>query len=416
MTARLRALAALCLGTFLLLSCGGRFQQISSSPPAVRTHRFAALMTTTARAPWVEGNAIRTLENGDSYFPVMLTAIRNARKTITFETFVFKQGTVGGKFSVAFADAARRGVKVHVVLDANGSRWVNDDDVALMRRSGVEFHMFRPFDILRLDRYNYRTHRKIMVVDGSLAFTGGAGYTDVWAGDAQSPHNWRDTQYEVRGPVVRQLQEGFNENWRELTGLELRGPDYFPPLSRAGNHRAHFSLGSPEKSGDTLGSSFLLAINAAQTSILIEHSYFIPHRDLLDALLRARRRGVRVEVIICGEHTDFKVCRVAQRPALLQLNRAGAEIWEYTPTMMHGKLVVVDDHFSAVGSANFDDRSFFINDEANLNVLSGRFAAEQRRMFERDKKNCTLLTPEDLKLRLHQLPAHLGAQAIKSQL
>ena len=399
-----------------LTACTGKFQAVPTSPPAVRTPEFATLMTKVALAPWRGGNSVRTLENGNGYFPPMLSAIRNARKTITFETFVYKRGRVGREFSVAFAEAARRGVKVHVLLDANGSRWVDKDDIALMKAEGVEFFLFRPLRLFKLARYNYRTHRKIMVVDGTLAYTGGAGYTDVWVGNAQSPYNWRDTQYEIRGPVVRQLQEGFTMNWKEVSGHTLRGPDYFPPLSSAGNQLAHFSIGDPDTRGDTLGSSFLLAINAARKSILIEHAYFIPHRHLVDALMRARQRGVHIEIIICGEHTDFKVCRIAQRPALLELTRAAAEIWEYTPTMMHGKLIVVDDHLSIVGSANFDDRSFFLNDEANLHVLSASFAHDQRQMFERDRKHCKLLTTDDLKFHLYQLPLHLGAQAIKGQL
>ena len=229
MTVRLRALTLLFVGSLALVSCG-QFQDVPTSPPGVRTHEFATLMTETARAPWVEGNHIRTLENGDDYFPAMLDAIRGARKSVTFETFVYKQSSIGRKFSTAFTQAARRGVKVHILLDANGSRWVDERDVASMKEAGVEFHLFRPLHPLRLHRYNARTHRKILVVDGSLAYTGGAGYSDLWLGDAQTPQNWRDTQYEIRGPVVRQIQEGFNENWQEVTGHSLRGTDYFPPL------------------------------------------------------------------------------------------------------------------------------------------------------------------------------------------
>ncbi len=400
----------------VLNSCSGQFQEVPTSPAEVRSAEFAALMSHTARASWIGGNHVTTLENGNGYFPPMLEAIQNAKKTITFETFVYKQGRVGREFSVAFAEAARRGVKVHLLLDANGSRWVDKNDIALMKSEGVEFHLYRQFNLLKPGAYNYRTHRKIMVVDGSVAYTGGAGYTDVWIGNAHTHKHWRDTQYEIRGPVVRQLQEGFMENWKEVTGQSLTGPTYFPPLKPVGHMNAQFSLGAPEDRGDTLGSSFLLAINAARKSILIEHAYFIPHRDLLDALLRALERGVRVEIIVCGEHTDFAVCRLAQRPALLKLHRAGAEISEYATTMMHGKLLVVDDYFSAVGSANFDDRSFFLNDEANLHLLDTKFAQDQRAMFERDKKQSVRLTKDNLRLRLHQLPLQLGAQAIKSQL
>lgn len=411
-----RARLAFLLCALVISSCAGRFQDVPANPPPVTTSEFAALLSTTARAPWTKRNRIKTFENGDGYFPPMLEAIEAAEKTITFETFVFKQGVVGRRFSLAFAAAARRGVEVRIVLDANGSRWVNEDDVATMRRAGVELHFYRPFRPLAPQRYNARTHRKTMVVDGRIAYTGGAGYTDLWTGDAHSPQHWRDTQYEIRGPVVRQIQEGFNENWQEVAGYSVAGPRYFPSLSPVGDTIAHFSLGSPGRRADTLGSSLLLAINAAQQSILIEHAYFIPHADLLDALVRARRQGVSIDIIVCGEHTDFPVCRIAQRPALRELRRAGVRIWEYHSTMLHGKLVVIDDYLAVVGSANFDDRSFFINDEANLHVLSHSFAQDQRRMFERDLRQSILLAPADLRLPFHELPAHLGAQLIKSQL
>ena len=406
-----------CLGSAVLLlaSCSS-FQDVPRSPPEVHSTDFQELLAQTARAGWLPGNRITTLVNGDAFFPPMLEAIRSARKTITFETFVYKAGRIGRQFSVAFAEAARRGVEVHVLLDANGSRGADPSDIAMMKETGVHLHLYRPFNALHPLAYNHRTHRKIMVVDGHLAYTGGAGYTDIWIGNAQSSNHWRDTQYEIRGPVVRQLQQGFMENWLEVTGKPLTGPAYFPPLSRAGPSNAQFSLGSPDRRGDTLGSSILLSINAARKSILIAHGYFIPNRELVEALLRARHRGVRIEIIVCGEHTDFPICRLAQRPALRKLHRAGVRIWEYTTTMMHGKLLVVDDHLSVVGSANFDDRSFFINDEANLHVLDPRFAREQAIMFEHDKQHCRPLTDPDLRLRPDQLPAQLATSAIRSQL
>lgn len=405
------------LGALLLLlnSCG-RFQDLPDHPAPVDSTQFAELLSRTAKAPWTEGNAIRTLVNGDEFFPAMLHAIRNARSSVTFETFVFKQGAVGRDFTVALSNAASRGVRVHVILDSNGSQWVDEVDVGLLRSQGVELHFFRPFSILRPLAYNTRTHRKTLVIDGKIAFTGGAGFTDRWLGNAQSPRNWRDTQYEVRGPVVRQFQHSFNDNWNELTGETLSGPAYFPELPSVGSLTVHLSVGAPDERGDTIGSSYLLAIRAARKAIRIAHSYFIPHRILVDALLAARKRGVSVEIIICGDHTDFPLGQIAQRPALRKLAEAGAEILEYEPTMMHAKLVMVDDHFVSVGSANFDDRSFFINDEANLHVLDDSFALQHSRIFDEDKKHCRRLESEDLEIPFKKIPAHIGAQLLKSQL
>lgn len=404
------------LGVLLLLTSCGRFQDLPAHPPAVSTPQFAGILADTGKAPWTHGNSVRTLVNGDEFFPVMLTAIEQARQTITLETFVFKRGNVGRKFTTALANAATRGVRVHMILDSNGSQWVDEVDVEFLRSKGVELYFFRPFSMFRPLAYNTRTHRKTLVIDGRLAFTGGAGFTDRWLGNAQSPRHWRDTQYEIRGPVVHQFQESFNENWEELTGETLNGPEYFPRLSARGSITAHLSVGAPDERGDTLGSSYLLAIRAAQKSIRIAHSYFIPHRKLVDALLAARERSVSVEIIICGDHTDFPLGQIAQRPALQKLAEAGAEILEYQPTMMHAKMFMVDDHFVAVGSANIDDRSFFINDEANLHVLDDNFARRHSQIFDEDKEHCRRLEPEDLEIPFSKIPAYIGAQILKSQL
>lgn len=399
------------------ISCATRSHQpVPASPAPVDTSAFAVAMASVAKAPWTEGNRIVTLNNGDGYFPVMLEAIADAKRSITFETFVYKQGLAGHSFSTALAEAARKGVKVHVILDAFGARYINEGNLRKMRESGVQLHWYSPWVWSRPLRYNHRTHRKIMVVDGAVAYTGGAGFTDRWLGDAHSPDHWRDTQYEIRGPVVRQIQEAFNKNWKELTGEELSGPDYFPSLRHHGDKRAHFSLGAPLEQEDTMGSSFLLAIKAAREEIILEQSYFIPTRELMQSLLDALERGVKVEILVPGEHTDMPICRDASRGDLLRLHRAGALIWEYQPTMMHGKLLVVDRYFSAVGSANFDPRSFFYNDEANLNVLHRGFSHEQIGMFVRDKERCKLLTGDDLRLRPHRIPAEGWARLVRGQL
>ncbi|HYF37908.1 MAG TPA: phospholipase D-like domain-containing protein, partial [Prosthecobacter sp.] len=256
------------------------------------------------------------------------------------------------------------------------------------------------FQPLRPLAYNHRTHRRVLVVDGKVGFVGGAGIAYAWDGDAEDPMRWRDTQYEIRGPAVRQLQDIFNENWQEQTGEKLSGAGYYPELEDAGRLRAQAVAGSPGKREETIGSSYLLAIRAARRSILISHSYFIPSREITEALVAAARRGVRIELIIPGKHTDMPICLPTAAPSLRRMMEAGMLIYEYEPCMMHNKLVVIDDELSIAGSGNIDSRSFFINDENNLHVLSRQFAAEQRRVFEFDKSRSRRLTSKDLNLSL----------------
>ncbi len=377
---------------------------------------FAEAMVVVGRSPWREGNRISTHLNGDGFYPVMLEAIGRAGKSITFESFVNKQSMPVKQFSEAFAERARAGVKVHLVLDAFGSRHFGEPFLRFLREAGVEIELYSPFRLMRPFRYNHRTHRRILIVDGEVGFTGGAGWTEHWTGNARTPEHWRDTQYKIRGPLVRDLQHCFNDNWKELTGRELTGPDYFPPLTRAGRLTAQHVTGSPLKSGDTIGRTYLLAINAARKSILIEHSYFVPPKPINEALLRAARRGVAIDIILPGEHTDMPIDRNAASRGHRDLLKAGVRMHEFLPTMMHGKLLVVDGAFTAVGSANLDGRSFFINDENNVHVLGTVFAREQTLMFERDRARCRQLGPDDIPHRLRDLPMNMFAHAISGQL
>lgn len=344
---------------------------------------------------WINGNHMETLENGDSFFPRMLSAVKSARKTITFESFVVVDSQDTYDLVMAFNEKAKQGVKVHVILDAVGCRKLDKRYIQSMREAGVEVELYRPFNYIRLLWSNNRDHRKILVVDGKLGYTGGAGHAHAWRGNARNENEWRDTQYEVRGPVVAELQRGFINNWKELTGRELSGEGYFPKLGRAGNMEALSILGAPLEQGDTIGSTYLAAIDAAKESILIEHAYFLPPRDLRNAMKRACDRGVKVEVILPGYKIDAKYVLVGSKLMWKDLLRAGVDIYIYEPSMMHGKLLVVDDKLSIIGSGNFDPRSMFTNDELNLAVLDKSFAEEQRLMFERDKLRCKKAVEED---------------------
>lgn len=396
---RLFLFLLLCLP--LLSSCVAvGFQRVSTSPPPVRSAAFADELGKVAQTPWTQGNDIVTLENGGNYFPAMLQAMRSAEKTLTFESYVCVDSEPTQKFTQVFVERARAGVQVHVILDAFGCSKYGAAHLQAMRDAGVQLHLYRPMNLLLPWRFLHRTHRRVLVADGKIGFMGGAGWAYCWDGHAENVHRWRDTQYQLRGPVVAQLQDNFNDNWQELTGTRLTGPGYYPPLPTAGNLRAQMALGSPEKLGDTLGSTYLLAFRAAQESIVIAHAYFIPNRPLRQALLDALKRRVKVQILIPGKHIDFPASRSVNTRYLRTLVAAGAELYEFQPTMTHGKLVIVDGHLSIAGSTNLDQRSFFINDENNLNVLNDTFAARQADMVARDRQRSKRLSREDLNLSL----------------
>ncbi len=383
----------------LLGACaGGTMRPVPAAPAPVHSAAFREQLAAVAMTPWTTGNSARTLENGDGYFPPMFRAAMSAKRSITFECYVAVDCGLVATFSRVLAERARAGVKVHVILDAFGCAEWGRRNVRLMRGAGVRVEFYNPFRLHNPAAYSHRTHRRVLVVDGTVGFCGGAGFAVNWQGNAGHSKHWRDTQYELRGPVVAQLQDNFNDNWRELTGTELRGPAYYPPLAKTGTLTAQMALGSPLKQGDTLGGSFLLAFRAARKSIVVEHSYFIPPPDIVSELLAARARGVHVQILLPGKIMDMTFAKEVTRHTLRRLMDAGVEIHEYQPTMMHGKLVIVDGHLVMAGSANLDSRSFFINDENDLHVLDSGFAREQQRMFERDLARSEPLTAGMLRL------------------
>lgn len=361
---------------------------------AVRSPEFRQSMGNLLGAGFSPGNRVTTLENGDQIFPAMLQAIRNARRTITFETYVFEKGDVPSVFAEAFAERARAGVKVLVLLDAEGggkSKKYN----SLFKDSGVELVRYRPAWYPNIIRYNNRTHRKLLVVDGRIAFIGGVGIADSWGGSAQSPKHWRDNHYRLEGPVVAQVQAAFADNWLHSRKEVLIGADYFPALPPAGSAACSVFFASPQHGSFGVPVMYHVSIAAAAKSILIQNAYFVPDKDTIAALVGAARRGVKVRIIVPGENIDQPKVRRASRRLWEPLLEAGVEVHEYQPTMLHSKLLIVDDEFVSVGSANFDNRSLHLNDEANLNVIDRGFAREQTRIFERDLAKSKRITLDD---------------------
>ena len=336
--------------------------------------------------PLVPGNRITTLVNGAQIYATMLDAIRAARANISFETFVFRDG-VGATFVAELSAAARRGVQVHMLLDWLGSRTMNQHLLQAARVAGCDLHVYHPPSWYHLGRLNNRTHRKLLIVDGRLGFTGGVGMGIEWKDGLRGLPPWRDSHFMAEGPVVAQMQAVFVDNWIKATGRVLHGAEYFPKLAPAGDMDAQMFGSSPVGGSESMHLMVLLAITAAKASIDIENAYFVPDKLTCEALCSAARRGVRVRIVVPGRYTDARVGRWAAQGLYGALLEAGIQLYEYQPTMMHCKVLVIDGVWSSVGSANFDDRSFRLNDEANLNVFSEELAHEQMRLIDEDIRN-----------------------------
>jgi cardiolipin synthase len=351
----------------------------------MRSDQFRRSAGVLLGPPILAGNRVEVLLNGDEIFPSMLEAIRNARSSITFETFIYWSGDIGDAFADALAERARAGVAVHVLLDWVGSRKMDEECLEQMRASGAEVEHFHPLHWYHLHRLNNRTHRKLLVVDGRIGFTGGVGIGMQWTGHAQDPDHWRDTHFRVEGPVVAQMQSAFLDNWVKVRREVMHGARYFPALEPAGPLAAQMFRSSPSGGAESLQLMMLLAITAASKSILIGNSYFVPDGLMRRALVAAAKRGVSVRIVVPGRYMDAKTVRHASRALWGELLEAGVEIFEYMPTMFHCKYMIVDEHWVSVGSANFDNRSFSLNDEATLCVLDDDFAARMTQVFEVDR-------------------------------
>lgn len=344
-------------------------------------------------AGYLAGNRVRTLQNGNQIFPAMLAAIRSARSTITFETYVFEDGEIAQAFAQALAERARAGVRVLAIIDGFGGKKSRKYD-RMMEQAGVKIARYNRTFLPSL-RYNNRTHRKLLVVDGRVAYIGGVGVASEWTGNAQDPDHWRDNHYEVRGPVVAQAQAAFADNWLKAKREILLGPSFYPRVPAAGSTSASLFYASPNRASFNVAIAYHVAISSAKKSILIENAYFVPDKDTVRALADAAKRGVDVRIIVPGPNIDQPKVRRASRKRWKDLLDAGARVYEYQPTMLHSKLMIVDGLFVSVGSANFDNRSLHLNDEANLNVMDRSFAAEQTRIFENDLKQSKEMTLEN---------------------
>jgi cardiolipin synthase len=361
----------------------------------VRDEHFLRAAEALTGAPISWGDDVELLINGDEIFPAFLETIRGAERTICLTTYVYWRGEIAHEIADALCERARAGVEVNVIVDAMGGLKMERDVVGRMVEAGVRFVRFRPPKPYAARRVTNRTHRKLLIADGSVGLTGGVGIAEEWTGDAEDPDHWRDTHVRVRGPVVRGLFGAFAENWLEATGEVLVGDGYLPELRQSEGGGPMMVVRSSAGVGDTNAEAlYYLAIRAARETLDLTAAYFVPRPAFTEALCEAAQRDVRVRVLVPGPHIDKGPVRVAGRASYDDLVACGVEVHEYQPTMLHAKTMVVDGAWSSVGSVNFDNRSFQLHDEATLCVLSEAFAGRLTEQFERDLECSERIAPD----------------------
>jgi cardiolipin synthase A/B len=381
--------------------------------PTIEAHTDAAITS---------GNRIDILLNGDDTFPIMLRDIKAAKSTITFAQYLVEGGSLAKQFAEVFAERCRAGVKADILLDSHGSGKTPADILALMRDAGCRVEFFRRVEapaILfpwKLLQYNYRSHRRILVIDGKIGFTGGYGIADAWLGNGRTEGQWRDTNARIEGPAVKFLQAAFAESWLETTAVAIGGQGYFPRLEPTGNIPAQIVSSSPAGGSFQNYMLFLLSINSARKSILITNPYFIPDSVMTEALLKAVSRGVRVVVLTPGK-IDSRLTYVASRSHYGEMLAGGVEIYEYQAGLMHAKTMVVDGIWATIGSTNFDNRSFALNQELNLTVHDGSITRRLENIFHEDLKYAKRITYEEWQSRsIFERLFELFAFPVKEQL
>ena len=340
-------------------------------------------------APVGGGNSVDVLLNGDQIFPAQLAAIRSARETITYAQYFYVEGPIGREIADALADRCRAGVRAHILLDGFVTSQMPTEYWETMTRAGCEVATFRPLSPLSLlaavgfGRANKRNHRRILVVDGRVGFTGGSGISPKWTGDGRTKGHWRETDVRVEGPVVASLQGAFVENWLDATSNVLGGESYFPRPSRPGSVSAQIVRSSPAGGSFSMYTMFLLAISSARRSIYVTNPYFLPDDRMTRALVEAPGRGVRVVVLLPGA-IDNNIVRHASRSGFGELLQAGIEIYEYQAGLLHAKVMTVDGIWATIGSTNLDARSFALNDEVNAVIYHNEVVGQLEKIFAED--------------------------------
>ena len=368
------------------------YEARSPAPPSRDDFRRAAEALTGHVA--TDGNRAELLINGDQIFPPILEAIRGAEHSIHLETYVYWRGEIADEVAEAIRERAAAGVECRVLLDAVGSAKMRPELVRELREAGANVVRFRPPRPHLLGRVANRSHRRVLVVDGSVGFTGGVGIADEWTGDAEEPDHWRDTHLRIHGPAVRALQGVFAEHWVEATGEALIGERLLPELEPREDGLAMQIVRSGSAVGDSnIEVLYFLAIASAERTLDLTAAYFAPRPPFVKALCDAARRGVRVRVLVPGEHTDKAFVQLAGRNTYAELLEGGVELYEYEPTMLHAKSLVIDGCWCSIGTVNFDNRSFQLNDELTVSAFDGGLAEDLEREFEQDLERAERIDP-----------------------
>ena len=360
---------------------------------------FRSTMAGMTGMPLVDGNRVALYNNGDEFYPAMLEAIDSARHSVTMEQFIFWDGLVGRRFAEAFAEKARQGVAVKLLVDAVGSAALGEDILKILEEGGCQLAWFRTIHWYTLNRANQRTHRKSLIVDGRVAFTGGAGLADHWLGTAANEYEWRDIQVRVEGPAVSAQQTGFAQNWLLTTGEILSGPEYFPVLDPSGGIEVQTILSSPTSGACAAATMHLIAVQCARRNLYIANPYFIPDPRFIDMLGQACRRGVVVKLMVAGRHNDTWWARQNSLRLYGKLLEAGVEIFEFQPTMLHQKTMLVDGVWATVGTANFDNRSFALSEETNICFHEPALVEQLQAIFLADLERCRRIELADWRKR-----------------
>lgn len=333
---------------------------------------------------FVEGNTVAVLENGDAFYPAMLEAVAAAAASVTMEQYIFWAGTVADQMAAALAERARAGVSVKLLLDAVGSSSLGDQVLQVLKNAGCEVAWYNRIHWYTVGRFNNRTHRKTLIVDGRIGFTGGAGIADHWRGNARTPDEWRDTQMRLEGPAVRELQHGFAVNWLRTTGEVLQGDAFFAARRPVGPTAVQVINSSPDAGASGVRLSYYLAIVSARRRIDIINPYFVPDEVAVDTLVEAAARGVQVRVLVTGIRNDNWLARHNSVRLYGALLAGGVRVYEYHPRMLHQKVMIVDGCWCSVGTSNFDNRSFAHNEETTLCVCDDVVVAAVARAFDED--------------------------------
>ncbi len=364
-------------------------------PDEDRTELIRRILEGVIGVPATEGNRLEVLRNGDEIFPAMLEAIDGAEHTIDFLTFVYWKGEIGTRFAERLAGRARAGVRIRLLLDAWGAHPVERDLIDLMEDAGVHVRWFRPLHHLEPSKVNHRTHRKVLIVDEAIGFTGGVGIADEWSGNARDASEWRDTHFQITGPAVDGLRAAFLDNWAETDPILFEeGIDRFPPQPKPGGSVVQCVRGASETGWADVSTLFLTLMQLAERRIRITTAYFVPDEDLRQRLCDAADRGVEVEILLPGPHADKRFVQVGGEAAYALLMEHGVRLWNFQPSMLHAKVMTVDGVVANVGSANLNARSTELDEEVNLVAIDPEFVRILDRQFEEDLERSVQIDPE----------------------